>query len=140
MDQTPRKKLNKKSIITLILLVILIALGTVLVVQRLELNRLADPAASAEQTRQSADRLRDKVSKIMQVPDETPTIATVQDVDKLREQDFFKDAENGDKVLIFTSAKRAIIYREGQNRIINSGPIVLTGNDVESTPESQSNQ
>jgi hypothetical protein len=69
--------------------------------------------------------LRDKVSKIQQVPDETPTLATVQDADKLREQEFFKDAENGDKVLIFTEAKKAIIYRESDNRVINSGPIVL---------------
>ncbi|MDR2524452.1 MAG: hypothetical protein LBC95_02870 [Candidatus Nomurabacteria bacterium] len=124
-----QRKTNKsgraKLIIAALAVVVMAALVAVLVFQQIEIRRLNDPAASAEQAKADAKRLRDRVSKIQQVPDETPTLATVQDADKLREQEFFKDASNGDKVLIFTEAKKAIIYRESDNRVINSGPIVL---------------
>jgi predicted PurR-regulated permease PerM len=76
---------------------------------------------------EKANQLKDKVSKIMQLPDETPTIAEVktEDLDKLKTQEFFRDIKNGDKILIFSKSQKAVIYREDENRIINSGPIVI---------------
>jgi hypothetical protein len=68
-----------------------------------------------------------KVAKLIAVPDETPTIATVQDKEKLKDQPFFADAQNGDKILIFTAARKAIIYREKENKLINVGPIAVSG-------------
>ena len=63
----------------------------------------------------------------MSVPaDETPTLASVTDKTKLKDQPFFKDAENGDQILIFPQAKKAIIYRESTNKLINVGPIAIT--------------
>ena len=70
--------------------------------------------------------LVDKVGKLIQLPTtETPTIATVSDVTKLAGQAFFANAKNGDKVLIFTQAKEAILYRESINKIIQVAPINL---------------
>lgn len=114
-----------KLVLAALAVVVMAGLVAVLVFQQVEIRRLNDPVAAAEQAKADAARLRDKVSKIQQVPDETPTLATVQDADKLKEQEFFKDAKSGDKVLIFTNAKKAFIYRESENRVINSGPIVL---------------
>jgi len=68
----------------------------------------------------------EKVSKLTHIPNEKPTMATVKDITKLADQPFFKDAQNGDKVLIFTESKKAVIYRESTNEIINSGPITTT--------------
>jgi cell division protein FtsN len=83
---------------------------------------------------EQANQLKDKVSKIMQLPDETPVIVEIgsDDLDKLKEaQEFFKDAQPGDKVLIFSQAQKAVIYRESDNKIINSGPIIInTGNSA----------
>jgi hypothetical protein len=59
-----------------------------------------------------------KVGKLMDVPDETPTVATVSDVSKLSNQEFFKKAQNGDKVLIFPKAQKAILYRPATNKIV----------------------
>lgn len=61
----------------------------------------------------------DKVSRLMEVPtDEEPTVATVTDKEKLKEQKFFAKAENEDKVIIFVKAQKAILYRPSTNKII----------------------
>lgn len=67
-----------------------------------------------------------EVSKLIDLPkDETPTVATVLDKDKLKDQPFFANAQNGDKILIYTKAKKAIIYRPKENKLINVGPIAI---------------
>ena len=75
-------------------------------------------------TKQEADWLTERVSKLMKVPnDEVPTIATVLDKEKLKDQSFFKNAENGDKVLVYVKEKKAILYRPSANVIIEVGPV-----------------
>lgn len=76
-------------------------------------------------TQQEVDWLKDKIGKFMQLPDETPTTATVLDKDKLQDQPFFKNAENGDKILIYTAAKKAILYRPSTNKVIEVMPIAI---------------
>ena len=61
-----------------------------------------------------------KVEKLMELPaGETPTLATVADKEKLSEQSFFKNAENGDKILIYTESGRAILYRPSTGKIVD---------------------
>lgn len=68
----------------------------------------------------------EEVGKIYALPkDETPTIATVIDKEKLKDQPFFANAQNGDKILIYTKAKKAIVYRPKEKVIVNAGPIAL---------------
>jgi hypothetical protein len=50
--------------------------------------------------------------------DEVPTVATVMNLEKLREQPFFVNAERGDKVLIYPRAGRAILYRPSTGKVI----------------------
>lgn len=98
-----------------------------------DVDRLSNPQESAkEQTR----LLLEKVRTHTQVPaGETPTVATVSDASKLKNQAFFAKAENGDKVLIFTQARRAILYRPSTDKIIEIAPINL-GNTQSSQPQS----
>ena len=120
----------------LIAIIAVVALAGICIWQFSEMQKLRDPAHSAEQAKQEARELKEKVAKLMQLPDEDATVATVQDAEKLKGQDFFKDAKNGDKVLIFTAAKKAVIYRPSENKIINSGPIVINSTSSEGiTPE-----
>ncbi len=60
-----------------------------------------------------------KIGKLMELPsDETPSVATVSESIKLRSQPFFAKADNGDKVLIYQKAQKAILYRPSENKII----------------------
>ena len=89
------------------------------------------------QAAQEADALVAKVGMLMMLPtDEKPTIATVADPSKLRDQAFFMHAVAGDKVLIYTSAKKAILYSPTENKIVEVAPINL-GNNAPSVKASE---
>jgi len=67
-----------------------------------------------------------RVGKLMYLPtNETPTYGTVTDVGKLKKQTFFKNAQDGDQVLIYEKAKLTILYRPSANKIVNVGPLVV---------------
>jgi len=84
------------------------------------------PQGAQEAAKEETARLIDQVRKLISVPeDETPTVATVSDSEKLRSNAFFANAQNGDKVLIYSTSKKAIIFRPGENKIIEVGPISI---------------
>ena len=83
----------------------------------------ADPTIEAQK---ETEALVATVGKLMELPtDETPTVATIADKEKLKDQPFFAKAENGDKILAFTKAMQAILYRPSANKIINVVPILI---------------
>ena len=131
------KKSNK--VLWIITIVIALAGISTAVFLYMENQRIkTDPSVLTEATKKAADEearsLKAKVAKLMQLPsDEDPVVATVSDKEKLKDQPFFKEAENGDRILIFTEAKKAVIYREKDNRIINVGPIAVTSDAATKT-------
>jgi len=72
----------------------------------------------------------DAVAKLIVLPEgEQPTLATVSDPEKLKDQPFFASAQKGDKVLIYTNAKKAILYNPTQNKIVEVAPINIGSSD-----------
>jgi len=72
--------------------------------------------------------IKSKVGKLMDLPkDEEPTLATVVGKEKLQDQNFFRNAENGDKIIIYVNAKKAILFRPSTGKIIEVAPLVLSG-------------
>jgi len=85
-------------------------------------------------TKQEVDWLKEKVGKLMVLPtDEEPSTATVLDKEKLKDQAFFKNAENGDKILIYAGTKKAILYRPSTDKIIEVMPLVIDENQTAQT-------
>jgi len=104
-----------------------------------EVARLSNPTVAAQQ---EANQLIAKVGNLIQLPaGQTPTIATVTDITKLKAQVFFASSQNGDKLLIYTQAKKAILYRPTTNKIINVAPLNIGKgtNNNSSTNNSNSN-
>lgn len=80
----------------------------------------AQPAVPLDQNK----ALVIEVGKLMELPtDENPQIATVADITKLSSQPFFKKAKNGDKVLIYATARKAILYDPDTKKILDVAPI-----------------
>lgn len=90
-----------------------------------EIAYLTDPETRQEQDQAQITETVNKISKLMVVPeDEEPVVATVQDAEALKaEQEFFADAQNGDKVIIYKT--KAIIYNPTENKIVNVGPVSI---------------
>jgi len=75
-------------------------------------------------TREETEKLVAQVGKLIVLPEgETPTVATVADPEKLKDQAFFARAKTGDKVLIYTNAKKAFLYDAENNKIVEVAPI-----------------
>lgn len=108
----------------IVLLILILAIGSSVFFYtkyRDSQNKLKHPDVIAKAETAS---LVEKVGKHVELPTgEQPTVATVSDVSKLSTQTFFAGAKNGDKVLIYTTAKKAILYRPSEDKVINFAPL-----------------
>ncbi len=96
---------------------------------------LENPSAVAEE---KTKELLKKVGTHVQLPGgEVPRVATVSNKEKLAGQQFFDKAENGDKVLIFETAKRAYLYRPSADKVINVAPIIDPISQIEGSGEGE---
>lgn len=86
--------------------------------------------------KEEEDALIKRVGELIDLPkDERPTIATVSDKEKIKDQPFFGKAENGDKVLIFTNNKKVILYRPGEDRIVEVGAVNINQQEQDQDEE-----
>lgn len=69
--------------------------------------------------------LLEKVGQLIELPNEQPTIATVTDLASLKDQPFFSNAQINDRVLIYSVAKKAVLYRPSTNKVIEIAPVNL---------------
>jgi hypothetical protein len=88
-------------------------------------NQLAKLSGSKTANQPEVDQLVGEIGKHFDLPDEAPTLATVSDVTKLKNQEFFKDAKDGDKVLIYAKEGRALLYRPSTGKIIEYSKVNL---------------
>lgn len=87
---------------------------------------------------QEVEALIGKISRLIVLPEgEIPTIATVSDPEKLKDQPFFAKAQKGDKVLIYTNAKKAILYSPSANKIVEVAPINIGNTQTQGTQSTE---
>lgn len=107
---------HKKKILLLLVVVLFGVLVWKYLDARRELRRYRDPKVAVEEETKSTEN---EVAKVMILPQgEQPTVANISDVGKLKDKPFFANAHNGDVVLIYQQAKRAIIYRPSTKQIV----------------------
>ncbi|TAK03369.1 hypothetical protein EPO34_04900 [Patescibacteria group bacterium] len=112
-------------------LVIALVVIAVLWTQLREARQQAVQVPAPDETAQ----LVAEVGKLIRLPeDEAPTVATVSDPEKLREQAFFKNASEGDKVLIYTQSKKAILYSPALKQVIEVANVNLSSPPAATAP------
>lgn len=80
--------------------------------------------------RREIEKWTNIIGKSVTLPQgETPTIATVTNKHKLDDQPFFRQVENGDKILIYPIARKAILYRPSLGKVLD-----MIGIDIERAP------
>jgi len=105
-----------------ILIALLVGLSGYLYLENQKSQSLLKNSPAANQV--EVDSLVVKVGKHYELPkNDTVTVATVSDLNKLKGQVFFTNAQNGDKVLIYPKTSIAILYRPSTDKIINVGPV-----------------
>lgn len=111
----------KKIISTFVIILFIAALGTAgYFYYQLSLLKKNPEAVAQEE----AEDLVSIVGKLIILPKgEVPTIATVSDPEKLKDQPFFAKAKVGDKVLLYVKAGKAYLYDPEENKILEVAPI-----------------
>lgn len=129
----PKKtKTSKKVAIYLLLSLSVILFGTTSYFYYQYRKLFRNPASAQAIAQKEALGLAKDIGKLILLPkDETPTVATVTDMAKLKDQAFFKNAADGNKVLIYPKSKLAIIYDPKANLIINVGPVSFSQQQIQ---------
>lgn len=133
----PLSRINSKYIpyIAIGIAAIIISLGFIFI----QGSKSPNQGAAQKQTQDEIKKLVAEVGKLIELPQgETPTIATVTDISKLKDQPFFAKAKNGDKVLIYANARKAILYDPQAKKIVDIAPINIGSQSAQTTSPSPS--
>ena len=142
ITKTKSKKDGARFLPWIIVVIVLIAgVGGVLYYKNRAEKVESDPtSAQKEKNQAETDRVLSSLKLILTINEtEAPTVARVEDPAKLQSSnaEFYKDVQTGDYLVIFP--KRAIIFRESTNQIINIAPIINTS-DLEQKQTEQNQQ
>lgn len=112
----------------LVILVLVAGLaGTMYYKDRAEKVESNPASVQQEKNQAETDRVLTALKKTLFIGEsEAPTVARVEDPEKLKSSNptFYKDILQGDYLVIYP--KRAIVYRESNDQIINVAPIINT--------------
>jgi len=132
-DMTPglAPKPSKKKMLVTVVVIVLVALVVVLDIQRRAAQtqlenltvQLEQLQGNTQQNREVAQRIVRQVRRLITIPEDVePTVATIVDIDTLRDRNpFYEKANNGDYLVV--TAERAILYDADENIIIDVVPV-----------------
>jgi len=123
---------SSKSVLYFLAFLVVVAAGVAVYYHQAYVLALKDTPQGAS-AQQSA--IISKIGQLIVLPqNETPTFATVVDPTALQSQPFFANASKGDVVLIYTSAKEAILYDPSMNKIVAVAPLTIGNSEQAPTP------
>lgn len=131
---TKKTKFTKKAVqrILLIILGVIIGVGfTFLYIQKfgIPFRNMSQNISKIEQEK-ILNEMVEKVGKLIILPqDEVPVMATIEDAETLMKKEvFYAGTKNGDIVLMYQKALKAVVYSPDRNIIVNVGPIYVEPN------------
>lgn len=119
--------MNKKLFYIFLIIFFLVILGIIFYFQKKDIDKNSEQKneqtqIEKENVEESNDILK-KVNKLFVAPEEIPIISRIADINQpALQQAFFTGAQNGDYLLIYKDAGKAVLYSEIKNKIINMGP------------------
>lgn len=125
---------NNQKVVLMVMGVLVLGLAVTSGVLYKQVKTLkVDPQKVSEEENK---KVLEAVGKLVLLPEgEAPTIATVTDPEKLKsEQAFFAKSAVGDKVLIYTGALKAIMYRPSDNKIVEIAPLIIGNPNASPAP------
>ncbi|OGH07510.1 MAG: hypothetical protein A2171_02355 [Candidatus Levybacteria bacterium RBG_13_35_9] len=137
IDKIRSAEINKERVaVFLIVVVLIITGGFVYYKNQIAKSQVSQQTLSlTQQKEQENNDLIEKVGKLILLPtNEQPTIATITDKSQLSTQPFFNNAVDGDRVLVYANAKKAILYRPSTNKIIEVAPVNITSPTLTPSP------
>ena len=130
MTENIMPRMNKNKFIYIIILLILIGISVFFFLQYKSVkDSNINPNKELKEVTEQASRIYD-------LPKGKATLITVESTKEFAGQEFFSDAEIGDKILIYTSAQQAIIYRPSTNKLVNVGPISISNKETKTSDTS----
>ncbi|MFA6095289.1 MAG: hypothetical protein WC767_00370 [Candidatus Paceibacterota bacterium] len=90
--------------------------------QARQIATLEDPVALNEA--RIAQYVREIGEAIVLPEGEVPTLATISDPEALKSQPFFANAKVGDIVLVYEVAKKAVLWRPSEKKLIEVSSVV----------------
>ena len=120
--------MKKILILTLFIAILLACTGVTFYFYRLytasqkQLSDLTAKVPLMTSEKQEDTSLVARVARHILLPsDEMPLIQTVMDVSVFKNEPFYKNAQNGDKILVY--ANRAILYNPTEDRVMEVGVV-----------------
>lgn len=100
------------------------------------LGKASSPEFVSEIQQKQVDAILKDLNKLILITEEEePTVATILDVEVLRQDnpEFYKNAQDGDILIIYS--QRAIIFRRDKNMIVNVAPVFVQPDSNQATQE-----
>ncbi len=122
---------NKKFILPALAVVCVLSIGAALYLYKEVSTLKENPQAAAQK---EVSDLVQVIGKLIVLPEgETPTVATVSEPERLKDQPFFAKAKAGDKVLLYSTARKAYLYDPVANKLLEVAPLNI-GTENASAP------
>ncbi len=142
----PRKfsflKPNKKAFVISLIFVFGIVMGAGGIFGYLQLKKTPVPVEQLQDDKPPQEVLgliETVEKKVPNIPkNEIPSVATVKDLADLSDQEFLAGAKVGDRIMIYSASKRAILYRPSTNEVIRQGPVEIIGEETDEAEKASS--
>jgi cytoskeletal protein RodZ len=132
--KTKRAGKRLKRLILPLIILLMVAALVWLVHGYMTTRSQLEAAKSSKTPPTGSQKIIDRVALLVDLPQgEQPTIATVNDASKLKTQQFFARAQDGDKVLIYNKSGFAVLYRPSTNRVIEYSKVNINTSNQNSS-------